>query len=1257
MLICITSLSILAASQQAVAQTVVFNADFSNTVGDNAWTSTINTNGSYGTASTYIFSSGWPGVSNNANYAIESPVINLSLYENLTLDLDHYYRTQAGRDGMQVQYRIGGGAWIVLGTAASGYYNDTDVDAIANGADGWSGTNYTPSDAFTSAPTLNLSTFNPAFDGAPSVQFRIFFESDGSVESRGTAVDNFIIRGTISNPYAGIELRGAGQTINNGDITPATIDDTDFGTQLTGASRNKTYTILNNGTTALTLTGGSPHISISGTDAGFFSVTQLPNPTISSGGSTTFDITYSGTTPGVHKAAVNITSSDATNNPYSFGIVGTTENPSYCDSFGFQGGTNDDPITRVRFNTIDQSSSSTDNDYSDYTAVSTTIERGAAYTITVDGAIEFNRTYNQRVWIDWNHDYDFADAGEQFEIGSFSNSTGSQIIGSSSTTITVPAGAAIGTTRMRVSHYRNNTAAGSCATNFSGETEDYTVNIIASGPQPEIAMNGMGNIIIDGAPAAIASNGTDFGTLLNNTSKTNTFNISNSGNADLQLTGASPYVTITGSPYFTLTSTPAGTIPSGGGDTSFSISYDPTVAGIHTAIVSIANNDASEDPYDFVIKGASSNTLTPEISVEGEAISILDNDTVASLIDGTDFGNVFIGSSKAHDFDIINIGSDVLNLTGSPAITITGANAGQFGISQAPISSLSSGGGSTTFQVWYVPTTAGVHNATIKITSDDADENPYTFAVRGFSVMDIRPNYTIYHENFDSDDGGWTASTTGSTSWTHGTNSEPGTQGSFWHTNPYENYTGNSTTYATSPTLDLRGYQDLKLYIDIRYNMDNDLEDGMNMEYSDDNGATWSTLGVYNATPVGEWYNDTDIASLGAGSDGWSGLNEEGAGDGRSNFVQASINLPLTLVDNPSVRLRVKFASNSTINDAGANFDNVYIVGNPQTPFALPSTGPANVVNNLKLWLKADANTSTIADGTLISSWNDNAYDNDASGTNSKRPTYYNNGTENINHNPVVDFNSIDQTELEAKGGYYTEDYWIVMRADNNINSLSPLQGIIAGRNADTGLAEDGTGLWINPGSLRFQFNDNIVSHMVGVTPGQLSGITAGSYGRAFESSTESYDDEVIIFNVKTNAAGDMSEIYKNGIRIDNLNGTASETPYDLLPFFDVDNSTFTLGSGRISLMGHPYDSHYDGKITEVISFSEPNSRLSQRKIQSYLALKNGVTLHATNSTLATRLGDEDYLDSAGNIIWDSSVNAGYTYDIAGIGTDVDAGL
>jgi hypothetical protein len=77
------------------------------------------------------------------------------------------------------------------------------------------------------------------------------------------------------------------------------------------------------------------------------------------------------------------------------------------------------------------------------------------------------------VWIDWNHNCSFTDAGESFDLGQTPGTAGTFIL---TANITVPSGALTGTTRMRVAE-KYSTNPGSCDVTTYGEAEDYTVNI------------------------------------------------------------------------------------------------------------------------------------------------------------------------------------------------------------------------------------------------------------------------------------------------------------------------------------------------------------------------------------------------------------------------------------------------------------------------------------------------------------------------------------------------------------------------------------------------------------------------------------------------------------------------------------------------------------------------------------------------------------------------------------------------------------
>ncbi|EAY28022.1 M4 family metallopeptidase [Microscilla marina] len=128
-------------------------------------------------------------------------------------------------------------------------------------------------------------------------------------------------------------------------------------------------------------------------------------------------------------------------------------------------------IGQVVFGTINNTSDGGDG-YSDFTAMSTGVALNSTTTITITPAWPNNITYNESygVWIDLNQDGDFDDAGEQVFAKLSTKDT------PVSGTITIPASAKLGATRMRIS-MKYNTAPSACGEFPYGETEDYTINI------------------------------------------------------------------------------------------------------------------------------------------------------------------------------------------------------------------------------------------------------------------------------------------------------------------------------------------------------------------------------------------------------------------------------------------------------------------------------------------------------------------------------------------------------------------------------------------------------------------------------------------------------------------------------------------------------------------------------------------------------------------------------------------------------------
>jgi hypothetical protein len=649
----------------------------------------------------------------------------------------------------------------------------------------------------------------------------------------------------------------------------------------------------------------------------------------------------------------------------------------------------------------------------------------------------------------------------------------------------------------------------------------------------------------------------------------------------------------------------------------------------------------------------------PEINVQGNSTNIPSGNTAISTTDNTDFGSLEIGAATSHTFTIQNFGTTNVTLDNpSPYIVITG-DTSDFTLTANPTSPIAASG-STTFTITFSPITSGTRSATISIANNDITdgEDPYTFNIEGSGIAGP-PRYTAYYNNFDAGDDGWSVVTNSNGNWirtnTFGGTTEMG-EGYFWRNSNYNNYNNNTNIVIESPVYDFTGLKNLHFSIDVKYNTQNN-RDGMRILYSISGGA-YTLLGSSGTGT--NWYEDS-VSAL--GSDGWNndGHSQDPTFNPHSQFGRSSISLADATFSNVNnVRFRVEFSSDGGTTADGVAFDNVLIEADPITALNDATIAPANITSNLRLWLKTNEGIA-VSDGANLTNWEDQAFDTaldkeDAYAANYLAPIYRDNGTRNINFNPVADFDHNNTEYMQGKGGYFSQDYFVVFRSDDEVapetGSFSPgRQIVIGGRFSDDAYHEDPTGLGM--GSTSARFTDEILSHNVSSFP-LNDPPNDTSYGRAYTTNTVTYRNHPLIVNVKSNASRTATEIYKNGKRVDNTTGIAGNGAD--LNFNEFNNLQYLIGTGRSGITGRT-TSQLNGMLTEVISYTSPNSAINQQKIQSYLGIKYGVTLQDDTSALTDyRLNDVDYIDSQGAVIWDTSANTGYNYDIAGIGRD-DASL
>ncbi len=176
---------------------------------------------------------------------------------------------------------------------------------------------------------------------------------------------------------------------------------------------------------------------------------------------------------------------------------------SFCTPTGNLNCTLNDFISNVTYNTLNNTSACSAGGYIVYPkagAQTTSVLKGSTYTFSLTVGAGTG-THGAGVWIDFNQNGVFTDAGEFFLI--------SNAIAASSTTtanITIPIGANAGDVRMRVRYAYNHTVASTDSCTMPGtygETEDYTITLVD--PAPCVAPTAQPTALVLTAQATIIS--------------------------------------------------------------------------------------------------------------------------------------------------------------------------------------------------------------------------------------------------------------------------------------------------------------------------------------------------------------------------------------------------------------------------------------------------------------------------------------------------------------------------------------------------------------------------------------------------------------------------------------------------------------------------------------------------------------------------------------------------------------------------------
>ncbi len=246
--------------------------------------------------------------------------------------------------------------------------------------------------------------------------------------------------------------------------------------------------------------------------------------------------------------------------------------------------------------------------------------------------------------------------------------------------------------------------------------------VLASGPEITV-LDGLTSIV-DGTSTTI-----DFGSVIQRqTGPVRTFAVQNDGTAPLslgQLTLPVGFELVQSLPPSLAPQTFA----------SFGVRLASTSAGFRFGQITLANGDADENPFNFPIAGTVTTTQVPEIAVLDGTTEIADGAAAA-----IDFGTVYQGqTAPTRTFTVRNAGTAPLALS---SVTLPAG----FTLVEGLVASLTPLGDDTII-VQLDTTSVGVPAGQISIASNDADENPFNFAIAG-TVLAVAPEIRVVREDF-----------------------------------------------------------------------------------------------------------------------------------------------------------------------------------------------------------------------------------------------------------------------------------------------------------------------------------------------------------------------------------------------------------------------------------------------------------------------------------------------------------------------------
>ena len=164
------------------------------------------------------------------------------------------------------------------------------------------------------------------------------------------------------------------------------------------------------------------------------------------------------------------------------------------------------------------------------------------------------------------------------------------------------------------------------------------------------------------------------------------------------------------------------------------IRFEPNIESSFSETVVFSSN-VGNDTRQLTGNGVAA--ALPDIQIVGGGQVIPNGSMTPTSDNATEFGNHAIGNSEVTEsFIINNIGASDLLLTENPAVDILGVHSSDFSIITQPLGQILAGD-YTQIDISFSPTEIGYRSATVNISSNDSDSNPYIFAIGGTGTVNL----------------------------------------------------------------------------------------------------------------------------------------------------------------------------------------------------------------------------------------------------------------------------------------------------------------------------------------------------------------------------------------------------------------------------------------------------------------------------------------------------------------------------------------